>query len=172
MHAVHKDREWYRISAGAGSKGERRYDWPCRVLAEPKDADWGHCLLFRRSLADPDDWQAYAAFAPRDCDPGTIVGVAGRRWHVESAFEAARQETGLDDYEVRSAHGWHRHVTLALWALALLAVVRAAGLEPPHPQKKSPGTHSLAAFRRSRGLAWSHWRRRHQWTAQCCHYRR
>ena len=153
VQAVHRDRAWRRISAGAGSKGERWYDWQCRVLAEPEDADWGHCLLFRRSCTDPDDWQAYVAFAPRDCDPGTIVAVAGSRWHVESAFEAAKQETGLDDYEVRSAHGWHRHVTLAMWALALLAVVRAAELEPPDPQKKSPGTHSLTAFRRSRGLA-------------------
>ena len=60
---------------------------------------------------------------------------------------------GLDDYEVRSAHGWYRHVTLALWALALLAVVRAADLDRPGPQKKRPATHSLAAFKRARGLA-------------------
>ena len=153
VHAVHRDREWHRISAGTGSKGEHWYDWQCRVLAEPEDADWGHYLLFRRSCTDPDDWQAYVTFAPRDCDLETIVGVAGRRWHIESAFEAARQETGLDDYEVRSAEGWCRHVTLAMWALALLAIVRAADLERPHPQKKSPGTHGLTAFRRSRGLA-------------------
>ena len=55
VHAVHADHEWYRLSAGAGSKGERGYDWQCRVLAEPEPADWGRYLLFRRSLADPDD---------------------------------------------------------------------------------------------------------------------
>ena len=54
------------------------------------------------------------------------MGVAGRGWAVAHAFEAAKQETGLDDYEVRSAHGWYRHVTLALWALA--AFKRARGL--------------------------------------------
>ncbi len=136
------------MSAGAGSKGERWYDWQCWILAEPETADWGHYLLFRRSCTDPDDWQAYVAFAPRGCDLETLVGVAGRRWAIEYAFEAAKQETGLDDYEVRSAHGWYRHVTLAL-----LAVVRAAELDRPHPQKKSPRTHSLTAFKRSRGLA-------------------
>jgi SRSO17 transposase len=31
----------------------------------------------------------------------------------------------LADYEVRSWHGWHRHVTLAMLALALLAALRA-----------------------------------------------
>ena len=50
---------------------------------------------------------------------------------------------------MRSAHGWYRHVTLALWALALLA----ADLARPDPQKKSPDTNSLRAFKRSRGLA-------------------
>ena len=76
------------------------------------------------------------------------MAVAGHRWCIESAFEAAKQETGLDDYEVRSAHGWYRHATLALWALALLAVVRAAA-----PPKKSPETPDLTAFKRSHGLA-------------------
>ena len=56
VQAVHAQRAWHRISAGAGSREERGYDWQCWVLAEPKDADWGHYLLFRRALADPDDW--------------------------------------------------------------------------------------------------------------------
>jgi len=64
------------------------------------------------------------------------VAVAGSRWCIEHAFEAAKQETGLDDYEVRNAYGWYRHVTLAPWALALLAVVRAADLARPDPQKR------------------------------------
>ena len=54
---------------------------------------------------------------------------------------------------MRSAVGWYRHVTLVLWALALLAVVRAADLDRSQPPKKSPATHSLAAFKRARGLA-------------------
>ena len=129
------------------------------------------------------------AFAPQGCDLETLVAVAGRRWCIEHAFEAARQETGLDDYEVRSAHGWYRHVTLALCSLTLLAVVRAADLARTDPQKESgtaePGSLQAVA-RPGRGLslpasrrllwrlwlrvpatarvilAWSHWRRRHQ----------
>ncbi|MCE2468746.1 MAG: transposase [Caldilineaceae bacterium] len=131
--AAHDDWAWHRMSAGPGSKGERWYDWQCWILAEPEDADGGRYLLFRRSCTDPDDWQ----FAPQGCD----LAVAGRRWSIEHAFEAAKQETGLDDDEVRSAHGWHRHVTLAMWALALLAVVRAVDPDRPSPSKKeSPDT--------------------------------
>ena len=106
------------------------------MLVEAEAVAWSHYLLFRRAPADPEAWQAYLVRAPRTCDLATIVRVAGRRWTIEHAFEMAKQGTGLDDYEVRSAHGWYRHVTLALWALALLAVVRAADLARPAPQKR------------------------------------
>ena len=88
---------------------------------------------------------------PQGCDPETLVAVAGSHWYIKHAFETAKQEVGLGKYEVRSAHCWYRHVTLALRTLALLAVVRAADLARPDPQKSSK-THGLAAFRRSRGL--------------------
>jgi SRSO17 transposase len=62
--------------------------------------------------------------------------VAGTRWTIESSFEAAKGEVGLDHYEVRSWTGWYRHVTLAMWAYALLAIVRARHLqELPLPKK-------------------------------------
>ena len=65
--------------------------------------------------------------------------VAGTRWCIERAFEDAKQEMGLDEYEVRNATGWYRHVTLALWDLALLAVLRATTLsDAVPPAKKSP----------------------------------
>ena len=152
VQAVHAHREWYRISAGAGSKGERWYDWQCWVLAEPEDAARGHYLLLRRSLANPDNWQAYVAFAPQDCDLMLLVAVAGRRWCIEHAFESAKQETGLDDYEVRSA----RLVPARdPGPLSPGPAGRGASRGPgaSRPPKKSPGPPSLRAFRRSRGLA-------------------
>jgi hypothetical protein len=54
------------------------------------------------------------------------VRVAGTRWTVENCFETAKGEVGLDEYAVRSWTGWHRHITLALFALADLAVLRKA----------------------------------------------
>ena len=93
---------------------------------------------------------------PQACDVPALVRIAGSRWRIESAFELAKQEVGLDEYEVRNARGWDRHMILALWVLALLSVVRAASLPPPAPpQKKVAGAGSLAAFRRARGLAGS-----------------
>jgi len=145
--------DWQRLSAGPGSKGERWYDWQCLVLAEGADADKGYYLLFRRACAQPQKWQAYLVWGPQACDLSTLVRVAGSRWRIESAFELAKQEVGLDEYEVRNARGWDRHMILALWALALLSVVRAASLPRPDPQKKRAGPGSLAAFRQARGQA-------------------
>jgi SRSO17 transposase len=48
---------------------------------------------------------------------------------VEQCFEEAKGEVGLDEYEVRSWHGWYRHVTLSMLALAFLIVLRANGEE-------------------------------------------
>ena len=61
--------------------------------------------------------------------------VAGTRWTIEACFEAAKGEVGLDQYEVRSWTGWHRHITLAMLAHAYLAVLRqtAAGEKPGPP---------------------------------------
>ncbi len=67
---------------------------------------------------------------------------AGRRWSIESCFEAAKQETGLDEYEVRSWDGWYRHATLSMLALAFLAAVRAVEAdanEHPPPRRIARG---------------------------------
>ena len=54
-----------------------------------------------------------------------LVRVAGTRWAIEECFEVAKQEVGLSDYEIRSWHGWYRHITLAMLAHAYLSVTAA-----------------------------------------------
>ena len=141
---------WQRLSAGSGSKGPRLYDWQCVRLMAPGAVDWCRYLLVRRSLQADRKLTAYAVFAPSRTELATLVSVAGRRWCIEMCFEAAKGEVGLDEYEVRSWTGWYRHVTLSMWALALLSVVRAAHLEVP--EKKRCGAGTLAGFKASRGL--------------------
>jgi len=48
------------------------------------------------------------------------VRAAGSRWQVEEAIELAKEQVGLDEYEVRHWQGWYRHITLAMFALAFL----------------------------------------------------
>src|SRR5919107_391310 len=118
---------WRRLSAGDGAKGPRLYDWaylPYRGAAP----GWRMGLLVRRSPAKPDDLAYYLTHAPEATTLARLVRVAGTRWAVEACFEAAKGEVGLDEYEVRSWTGWHRHVTLAMLAHAYLAVLRKAAL--------------------------------------------
>ena len=119
---------WRRLSAGDGAKGPRLYDWaylPYRSLAA---AGWQKGLLIRRSLAEPDKLAFYLTLSPAATRLEELVQVAGMRWAIEACFEAAKGEVGLDQYEVRSWTGWHRHVTLAMLAHVYLTVVRQAAI--------------------------------------------
>ena len=94
-----------------------------------------------------------------------MAAAIGTRWTVEQCFEEGKGEVGLDHYEVRSWHGWYRHITLCMLAHAFLVVLRTqsqmlmedtAGDEQKKRWKPclphSP-SQSLSAFKRQRGLA-------------------
>jgi SRSO17 transposase len=147
---------WTRLSAGDGAKGPRWYHWRWLPLAEPLEPGWHRWLLVRRSLSEPADLTAYVVFAPQPTTLEEVVRVAGSRWTVESGVEAAKGEVGLDQYEVRSWTAWYRHITLAMWALALLTVMRAGTIAVEMLKKslRSPTqTSPLAPFKAKRGLA-------------------
>jgi len=133
-------RAWRRLSAGAGSKGERFYDWARLRLTRLQQPPWDHWLLVRRSCTDPKDLAFYVVFGPDRTTLAALARVAGRRWAVEECFEVAKQEVGLADYEIRSWHGWYRHATLAMLALAFLAGMRVK-LNAAAPEKG--GSRSL-----------------------------
>jgi SRSO17 transposase len=145
-----------RLSAGNGSKGLRLYDWGRLPLNPPMQEGFERWLLVRRSIEDPQELTAYTVFAPEGATLEELAKVAGSRWRVEIGFEEAKGEVGLAHYEVRSWHGWYRHITLALFAHALLATIRSAGLEvqktPEKGGRKRPA--SLSEFKRKRGLSY------------------
>jgi SRSO17 transposase len=126
---------WQCLSAGAGSKGPRLYDWAWLELEPSRlPAGWKRFLLARRSLEDAKDIAYYFVFAPETVTLREVVEAAGLRWHIESGFEQAKQEVGLDEYEVRQWSGWTRFITLGLLAHAFLAVQRGRA----HAQKGAP----------------------------------
>jgi SRSO17 transposase len=146
---------WQRLSAGAGSKGPRWYDWLRLELHEPKQMGWKRWLVVRRSCSEPHEKTAYVAFAPAATTLADQVRVAGTRWTVEESIQTAKGEVGLDHYEVRSWTGWYRHITLAMWAQAFLSVVRAetgAAEAPKKGRQLRVERSSLASFKAHRGL--------------------
>lgn len=115
---------WASLSAGAGSQGERLYDWACVRLPYESAAGTAQWLLARRTLSEPIEFAYYRVFGPADTPVETMVRVAGMRWTIEASFEDAKGTVGLDHYEVRKWTAWYRHVTLALLAHAYLEVTR------------------------------------------------
>lgn len=144
---------WHRLSAGDGAKGPRLYDW-AHLPYNGAAKGFACALLVRRSIAKPEEVAFYLTHAPDGTGLAELVRVAGGRWSIESLFEQAKGEVGLDHYEVRSWVGWHRHVTLSMLALAYLAVVRRSA-EPGAAGGCGPGTPQPgpAAAHRSRGQA-------------------
>lgn len=128
LDAIAKDipaEHWHRISAGEGSKGQRLYDWAAAASGVSAEGGLRRWVLFRRSIEKPEACTYYLCLAPVDATIRELVEAAGQRWNIECCFEAAKQETGLDEYEVRSWHGWYRHITLSMLALAFLSAVRS-----------------------------------------------
>ena len=114
-------RGWQRLSCGPGSKGDRLYDWLLIDPASPTGTHT-HLLLVRRSIARPGELAYYICRSPQPVPVAELVRVAGSRWGVEETFQFAKNETGLDHYQVRRYQAWYRHITLSMLAAAFLAV--------------------------------------------------
>ena len=176
---------WQRLTVAEGEKGPRIYDWGCQRVVEsrdglPKRAAW---LLVRRSVADPTDIAYYLSNAAAEVSLLRLAEVASTRYTVEQCIEQAKGETGLDEYEVRHWHSWHRHITLSMMAQAWLASIRYKAqdretLSPWLAQLTVPEVRRLLDIalplpQRSPQLrlAWSDFRRAKRKQARRSHYR-
>jgi SRSO17 transposase len=138
---------WKRISGGPGAHGQRLYDW-ARVAIRPGWEDgFGHWVLARRSLADPDEIAYYICYGPADSRLKDLVRVASARWAIEECFQTAKGECGLDHYQVRHYRAWYRHITLAMAALAYLTATRAAEAAKGAPSTTSKTSYPSASRR-------------------------
>lgn len=167
--------QWHRFAVHLGEKGPIEYDWACaRVIDSrrrlPTDEVW---LLARRSISKPSEVAYYLSNADADTPLAVLAHVASSRYTIEQCFEEAKDDVGLDHYEVRTWPSWHRYITLGMMALAWLASVRAAlpeqGCFPyapvlnPHlvsePASSVPGKKTPPASKRAIGRR--RWLRRH-----------
>ncbi|BBC98677.1 hypothetical protein SRO_7501 [Streptomyces rochei] len=177
---------WHRHSAGSGAKSPRYYDW---AWVHTGTDEHRHLLVRRNPTTG--ELAFYVCWSPRNVPLPELVRVAGARWSIKECFQAAKGQVGLDHYQVRNWTARHRHITLAMLALAFLAVAvdDARPSRPADPNRAarsgepvdltvpeirrlvdallSPPTSSL-----SRLLQWSQWRRSHQASARRSHYRR
>ncbi len=180
-------RAWRRLSAGAGAKGQRIYEWAWIDHTDREHRNDEHdtqqwSLLIRRH-PDTGELAYYRCYSPDVVPLRELVRVAGRRWAIEESFRAGKGLAGLDEHQVRGWTSWRRWTLLAMIAHALLAVLAAQADPPP----AGGGLIALTCNEIRRlftvliieparalacPLAWSHWRRQHQYRAKISHYQR
>ena len=111
-------RDWVPAVIKEGSKGPIACEFAfLRVIESrgnlPAAELW---LVIRRNLDDPSIIKYYFSNAPAQTPLNEFVRISGMRWPIETIFEEAKGEVGLDHYEMRSWVGWHHHMLLVALA--------------------------------------------------------
>jgi SRSO17 transposase len=111
-------RDWGPAVIKEGSKGPLACEFAfLRVIESranlPAAELW---LIIRRNLEDPALVKYYFSNAPAKTPLNEFVRISGMRWPIETIFEEAKGEVGLDHYEMRSWLGWHHHMLLVALA--------------------------------------------------------
>lgn len=183
-----RSRDWQRLSASSGTKGERLFDWARLPLLHAGVLDERHWLLVRRCLDDPTQLASILVWAPPETSLRTMAQAYGARWSIEEDLQACKA-LGLDQYEVRSFVGWYRHITLVLLAYAFLLTCCLLASPPSEVSRasSSPALIALSVPEVQHLLAhlifpapssvplllhWSLFRRTHQYWAGYYHRRR
>ncbi len=81
-------------------------------------------LILRRNLDDPSEVKYFFSNAPLSTPLSEFVRISGMRWPIETIFEEAKGEVGMDHYEMRSWLGWHHHMLLVSLAHHFLVRLR------------------------------------------------
>jgi SRSO17 transposase len=89
-------------------------------------------LIARREVGSPKTIKYTLSNAPADTPVLRLAQMQGQRYWVERAFEDAKGQCGLADYQALSWRSWHHHVTMVMLAMLFIAEQRVAhqpGLE-------------------------------------------
>lgn len=114
---------WEPVWVRHSSRGELRLEALrcCVWLLEGKDCiarRWQ--LLVTREVGDPKAVKYSLSNVALTTSLQRLVYIQRQRYWVERAFQEAKNEAGLDEYQARSWQAWHHHVALVMMALLFL----------------------------------------------------
>jgi SRSO17 transposase len=123
------ERAWRRYPINEGAKGT--IEAAFAFVAVTRSLGGGRpgaeaLAVFRRSLEDR-IVKVFLTNAPKRAARRVLARVGGQRWPIETAFEEAKGEVGMDHYEVRTWRGWHHHMTQTFLAHHVLVRMRLRG---------------------------------------------
>ena len=128
--------DWTRSTLRESTRGPLRVDVAHRRVwvwdgAEAAARCWH--LVVRREVGAPKKIKYSLSNAPANTKLERLARIQGARYWVERAFEDAKGECGLADYQAvgdRAREGgwraWHHHVTMAMLAMLFIAEQRVA----------------------------------------------
>jgi SRSO17 transposase len=148
VERVAAEDDWVELPAGPSQLADRVWQWWVRRLPDPEAevgaGAWARWVIARRRPEAPTERDYYLAWGPEETPVEELVQVPGARWRVEEAIKLAKSACGMADYEVRSWHGWYRHITLAQLAAAFLAVQDAQAARDSGPPPTRCGERGAA----------------------------
>jgi SRSO17 transposase len=116
---------WQNLTVAEGAQGPRRYQFVAQRVYESRDGLPGRTSwLVGRRNHDASELKFYLSNAPAETPLLKLAQVGAWRWPIETEFQTAKGETGLDEDEVRGWGGWHHHITFALLAGAFLLTLQ------------------------------------------------
>lgn len=161
----------------------RDWAWLSDVGADgdPDDDRWHSLLICRNSTTDELPFYRYWTTGPATL--AQPPRVAGARWIVEQAFQAALGQVGLDQHRVRAWTSWHRFRHSGPGRprrpgelrrrRAHPGPLRSARYDRADRQRDPPPDQrpaDPADRQHAHQLRWSNWRRRHQAGAKRVHH--
>jgi SRSO17 transposase len=121
--------DWQRCDLRDSTRGKLRVDIAHRrVWVWDGEEDAPRCwhLIVRREVGSQKTIKYTLSNAAADTSVLRLAQMQGQRFWVERAFEDAKGECGLADYQALGWRAWHHHVTMVMLAMLFIAEQRVA----------------------------------------------
>jgi SRSO17 transposase len=160
---------WYRVPL-KGSQGGNGYEWAVAEIAYEGER---HELIMRRLGTDI---RYFLCWSPEPCSFLTWVRRIAGRWDIERCFQEAKQEVGLDEYQVQKWQAWYRHMTLCLVLLGVLTRLKCTFAQEEWTLAQVRRIMCIPflarGFPEEQAWQWLRWRRNHNAKAAKSHRKR
>lgn len=118
---------WRTVTVRHGTKGPLRLSMhAARVWVRDSNSDVvkARVLVISRNLADNKVKYSLSNVNYWASDLERLAYMQAQRYWVERAFQEAKSDLGMSDYQVRKYNAWHHHMALVMMALAFIVKER------------------------------------------------
>jgi len=136
---------WQTYHVKEGSQGPMVWRAKCLAVYLPDEHDLpasaAHHLLVAQNVLNHDEVKYFISNAPPATATATLLQVAFSRWTIERIFEDAKDELGMDHFEVRRFTAIQRHLLLSCLSHTFLAEFSLRHRGEKSAVDRVPGPH-------------------------------